>query len=80
MPEIEENVETWNAAASWTAEGDEWSGPWGSAEAQWWGTLLPRLHAFLPAATTLLVGLCFAGLIHLKLISGLARLTRLGAS
>lgn len=32
---------------------------------------------FLPAATTLLVGLCFAGLIHLKLISGLARL-RLG--
>jgi hypothetical protein len=28
---------------------------------------------FLPAATTLLVGLCFAGLIHLKLVSGLVR-------
>ncbi len=56
MPEIKENVETWNAAASWTAEGDEWSGPWGSAEAQWWGTLLPRLHAFLPAATILELG------------------------
>jgi hypothetical protein len=31
---------------------------------------------FLPAATALLVGLCIAGLIHLKLVSGLARLTR----
>jgi hypothetical protein len=30
---------------------------------------------FLPAATSLLVGLCFAGLIHLKLVSGLARLS-----
>jgi len=35
---------------------------------------------FLPAATTLLVALCFAGLIHLKLISGLARLTYLRPS
>jgi hypothetical protein len=35
---------------------------------------------FVPAATTLLVGLCLAGLIHLKLISGLTRLTRAVAS
>lgn len=56
MPRIEENVDTWNAASSWVAAGDEWSGPWGSSEAQWWGTLLPRLHAFLPAATILELG------------------------
>jgi CHASE2 domain-containing sensor protein len=31
---------------------------------------------FMPAATAMLVGLCVAGMIHLKLVSGLARLTR----
>jgi hypothetical protein len=31
---------------------------------------------FLPAATALLVGICVAGLIHLKLVSGLVRLSR----
>src|ERR1700730_19120 len=35
---------------------------------------------FIPAATVLLIGLCFAGLIHLKLVSGLARLSRAVAS
>jgi hypothetical protein len=32
---------------------------------------------FVPAATTLLVGLCVAGVLHLKLVSGLARLSSL---
>jgi hypothetical protein len=31
---------------------------------------------FLPAATVFLIGLCLAGIIHLKLVSGLARLSR----
>jgi hypothetical protein len=31
--------------------------------------------SFVPAATALLLGLCVAGLLHLKLVSGLARLT-----
>jgi SAM-dependent methyltransferase len=56
VPRIEENVDTWNAAASWAAAGDEWSGPWGSSEAQWWGTLRPRLHTFLPTSTILELG------------------------
>jgi hypothetical protein len=30
---------------------------------------------FVPAATALLVGLCIAGVLHLKLVSGLARLS-----
>jgi hypothetical protein len=35
---------------------------------------------FLPAATVFLIGLCLAGLIHLKLVAGLARLSRASAS
>src|SRR5438067_825869 len=31
---------------------------------------------FLPAATIFLIGVCLAGVIHLKLVSGLARLSR----
>jgi SAM-dependent methyltransferase len=56
VPGIEDNVATWNAASSWTADGDEWSGRWGSSEAQWWGSLLPRVHTFLPAKTILELG------------------------
>jgi ubiquinone/menaquinone biosynthesis C-methylase UbiE len=29
---------------------------WGGSEAQWWGSLLPRLHAFLPAGKILEIG------------------------
>lgn len=46
----------WNAASSWASAGEEWSGPWGSSEAQWWGALLPRLHAFVPASRILELG------------------------
>jgi SAM-dependent methyltransferase len=33
----------------WIAAGEEWSEPWGGSEPQWFGSILPRLHAFLPA-------------------------------
>ena len=56
MPDVRENRLTWNAATSWSAQGDEWSGPWGGTELMWHGTLLPRLHAFLPADTILELG------------------------
>lgn len=56
MPDLNENLATWNAASSWTARGDEWSGPWGGSDPQWWGTLLPRVHTFLPAQTVLELG------------------------
>lgn len=56
MPEIEENVSTWNAESSWVAAGDEWSGMWGSSEMQWWGTLMPRLHAWVPTGAVLELG------------------------
>lgn len=56
MPDVRENRLTWNAPSSWSAQGDEWSGPWGGTEQMWHGTLLPRLHAFLPADTILELG------------------------
>jgi SAM-dependent methyltransferase len=56
MPDVRENRLTWNTPSSWSARGDEWSGPWGGTELMWYGTLLPRLHAFLPADTILELG------------------------
>ena len=32
---------------SWSQEGDEWSECWGTAHAQWFGCLLPRVFPFL---------------------------------
>jgi len=45
---------TWNTASFWStydwkARGEEWSESWGGSEAQWFGSLFPRLHRFLPA-------------------------------
>jgi 2-polyprenyl-3-methyl-5-hydroxy-6-metoxy-1,4-benzoquinol methylase len=37
----------------WIAAGEEWSEPWGSSAAQWFGTILPRIHECLPASTIL---------------------------
>jgi SAM-dependent methyltransferase len=56
MPRIDENVARWNEESSWSAGGEEWSGMWGGSEAQWWGALLPRIHAFVPAGTILEIG------------------------
>lgn len=53
MATVEQNLTYWNAEHDWREQGDEWSSPWGGTDAQWWGTLLPRVHAFLPAATIL---------------------------
>jgi hypothetical protein len=33
----------------WIAAGEEWSEPWGGSAAQWFGSILPRIHAALPA-------------------------------
>jgi 2-polyprenyl-3-methyl-5-hydroxy-6-metoxy-1,4-benzoquinol methylase len=53
MAQIAENLAVFDQTYKWEQEGEEWSERWGSAEAQWWGTLLPRLHAFLPAGRIL---------------------------
>jgi SAM-dependent methyltransferase len=37
----------------WKDAGEEWSKPWGSSEAQWSGTILPRIRDYLPTGTIL---------------------------
>lgn len=53
MPTIEENQQTWDKSYEWEQQGDEWSLFWGGAEAQWVGSILPRIHALIPAGTIL---------------------------
>jgi ubiquinone/menaquinone biosynthesis C-methylase UbiE len=53
MPTIEENSSCWNDNYEWSKAGAEWSQAWGGPEPQWFGAILPRIHAFMPAETIL---------------------------
>ena len=48
----------------WIAAGEEWSEPWGSSAPQWFGSILPRVHAALPADTILEIGSGFGRWSH----------------
>lgn len=52
MGDLEQNSEIWTTW-DWSDEGEVWSNWWGGSRAMWYGALLPRVHAFLPAATVL---------------------------
>ena len=56
MPRLEAIRDTWDSDSGWTAGGDEWSGAWGGTEPLWWGTLMPRIHRFVPTGTVLELG------------------------
>jgi len=56
MPSIKENVDVWNNKYRWPKLGDEWSGPWGSPEAEWKFTIFPRVKHVLPTTTILEIG------------------------
>ncbi|MGH9348129.1 MAG: class I SAM-dependent methyltransferase [Vicinamibacterales bacterium] len=56
MPTIEENKKYWDGDYAWEGGGAEWSADWGSVSMQWYGTILPRVHRFLPAGTILEIG------------------------
>jgi SAM-dependent methyltransferase len=56
VPDLDAIRATWDSEAGWSAGGDEWSGPWGGTEPLWWSTLMPRIHAFVPAGTVLELG------------------------
>ena len=56
MPTVEWNKKVWDKTYSWNQAGDEWSGDWGGSESQWYGSLLPRIHKFLPAGSILEIG------------------------
>lgn len=53
MPSIDWNRSTWSNDYDWSQMGEEWSQAWGSSETQWYVTLYPRLHRFLPAKSVL---------------------------
>jgi len=53
MPTVDENAALWDVRYDWSAHGEEWSEAWGGSEAQWNGTVLPRIGPFLPAETIL---------------------------
>ena len=53
MPTVEENSTFWGATYDWSVAGEDWSNMWGTSKMQWYGMLLPRIHAFLPAHTIL---------------------------
>jgi SAM-dependent methyltransferase len=64
MPTIEENRRFWGREYDWSHEGEAWSAPWGSTEALWWGSLFPRIRAFVPAPTILEIAPGFGRFTH----------------
>lgn len=49
MPSIDENLDKWDQPDwSHNENGEKWSTLWGGSETQWFGSLLFRLHPFLP--------------------------------
>ena len=53
MPTVAQNQQTWSTDYQWQDAGDEWSAAWGSPEMQWYGTILPRIHRFVPTESIL---------------------------
>jgi SAM-dependent methyltransferase len=51
--DIAANREIWERKETWASKGEDWSRPWGSVSAQWYGTILPRIAINLPADTIL---------------------------
>ena len=49
MPDITANTTEWDVNYEWSQAGDEWSSDFGGSASQWYGSLLPRIHQFLPA-------------------------------
>ena len=53
MPDLAWNKATWDGAYDWTQRGHEWSNTWGSSQAMFFTTILPRIAASLPAQAVL---------------------------
>jgi SAM-dependent methyltransferase len=49
MPDLNWNADLWDGSYDWKSEGEEWSFWWGGSEAQWVGSIYPRIHRLLPA-------------------------------
>ncbi len=53
MPTVEENRSAWDRSYGWGQSGDEGSADWGGPAMQWYGSILPRIHAFVPTGSIL---------------------------
>jgi SAM-dependent methyltransferase len=49
VPDLDWNTGVWGSTYAWHDQGEEWSTTWGGSESQWFGSIFPRLHRFLPA-------------------------------
>jgi SAM-dependent methyltransferase len=49
---VEENRARWESR-NWPVMMERWSSRWGGPDYQWWGSIYPRVMAFLPAHTIL---------------------------
>jgi len=64
MPTIDENKSIWERTYVWDQRGDEWSKGWGGVSMQWYGSIFPRIHSFLPTQTALEIGPGFGRWTH----------------
>jgi len=67
MPSIETNRSNWDDPAHWSQHGEEWSEAWGGTTSLWFGTLMPRIAAFLPCDHLLEIA-CGHGRITTRLL------------
>jgi SAM-dependent methyltransferase len=56
MGTIAQNRHAWDKAYDWKHKGGEWSKEWGGIQMQWHASILPRIHAFVPAPCILEIG------------------------
>ncbi len=49
MPTVEYNKEFWGRDYQWSEDGEEWSEAYGGSDMQWYASILPRIHAFIPS-------------------------------
>ena len=53
MPSGQQSLSSLNESFEWTAHEKRLSSAWGGPAAQWFGTVLPRIHEFIPVETIL---------------------------
>lgn len=62
--DIQENLKYWGKDYDWKMAGKEWSSRWGSVDMEWYGSILPRIHKFLPAGVILEIAPGFGRWTH----------------
>ncbi len=54
MPSLDENKTVWDSRYDWERQGDEWSEAWGTVDAQWETSILPRIQTLISPAQVVL--------------------------